>query len=123
MPTESHARRRALTRAADEAGVTQSARHRVVRLFRRGEPRKALQLLREQAAREPSGRNYCWLADGLLRIGKHEEALGALRQALYCFRHERTSGRACSVARWMLRLDPSDLSARKIAAREHSKAA
>ena len=80
----------------------------------RGEERKALQLLREAAALEPSGATYCWLAEGLLRAGKGEEALQALKQALYTFRYDHLRGRARSVAQWMLKLDPSDRAARKV---------
>ncbi len=88
-------------------------RRRAQRLMRRGDTRKAVALLRENAAREPNGITYCWLADGLLKTGKREEALHALRQALYCFRHAPLRGRARTVARWILRLDPEDGAARK----------
>jgi hypothetical protein len=91
-------------------------RRRAQRHVRRGEVRKALQLLRESAARAPSGPVYCWLADTLLAAHQAEEALGALRQALYCFRHPQARPRARTVARLILRLDPSDTAARKKAA-------
>lgn len=95
------------------------AQHRRARrLLRRGEERKALQLLRESAAREPSGATYCWLADGLLQAGKsEEEALQALKQALFAFRFDHMRGRARTVAQWILKLDPTDRSARKVEAR------
>ena len=88
-----------------------------MRLLRRGEERKAVQLLRECAALEPSGSSYCWLADILLKAGREQEALEALRQALYCFRYDHFRGRACAVAQWILRLDPCDPAARKVRAR------
>lgn len=80
-------------------------------------------MLRENAAREPSGATYCWLAAGLLRTGKPEEALQVLRQALYCFRHAALRGRAHTVARWILQLDPGDGTARKVEARWQTGAA
>jgi hypothetical protein len=56
------------------------------------------------------------LAQTLLAAGKQDEALHALRQALFCFRHDQTRGRARTVARWILALDPADNAARKKAA-------
>jgi hypothetical protein len=97
--------------------AARSQRRRAVRLLRRGEERKALQLLRDNAAREPSGATYCWLAELLLRVGKQSEALHALRQALYGFRYEHSRGRAGTVAAWILSLDPTDAAALKVQAR------
>jgi len=91
---------------------------RARRLMRRGEERKALQLLRENAARHPSGASYCWLAHALLEREKRDDALHALRQALYAFRQAQLGGRARTVARWILTLDPTDSSARRVRARE-----
>ncbi|MFT3925795.1 MAG: hypothetical protein QM778_24850 [Myxococcales bacterium] len=99
------------------ASGTRLQQRRARRLLRRGEERKALQLLRESAAREPSGPSYCWLAEAMLRSGKRDDALHALRQALYAFRHESTRGRARTVARWILSLDPTDSSARRVEAK------
>ena len=89
------------------------AHRRARRLMRRGDARKALQMLRESAARYQSGAAYCFLAHALIATGKQEEALGALRQALYCFRHTDQQGRARTVARWILTLDPGDRAARR----------
>jgi len=51
-----------------------------------------------------------------VRAGKPELALVALKQALYFYRHEDLRGRARTVARWILELDPRDDRARKRAA-------
>lgn len=91
-------------------------RHRATRLVRKGEFRKAVLALREAAALEPSGASYVRLAHGLLLIERRDEALHALRQALYCFRHDDQRGRARTVALLILKLDPADRNARKKAA-------
>jgi tetratricopeptide (TPR) repeat protein len=96
--------------------TSRAMRRRACRLERRGEERKALALLRDAVAREPTGATYCWLADALVRAGRREQALEALRQALYFYRHEDMRGRARTVARWILALDPGDDRARKRAA-------
>ena len=88
-------------------------RRRAARLMRQGEPRKAVLALREAASREPSGSAHVRLAHALLAIGRHDDALGALRQALYCFRHHDMRGRARTVARLVLALDPADMNARR----------
>lgn len=91
-------------------------RRRAARLIRRGEPRKAALALREVAALEPTGSNYVRLAHALSEIGRRDDALRALRQAAYCFRHDDMRGRARTVAKLILRLDPGDASARRRAA-------
>jgi uncharacterized protein HemY len=96
--------------------IARTMRRRAQRCLERGDMRKALQLLRESAAREPCGATYCWLAHALLAAHKREDALSALRQALFCFRHEDTRPRARTVARLILKLDPGDCAARKKAA-------
>ena len=52
----------------------------------------------------------------LLTLGKRDEALHCLKQALYCFRHDELRGRARTVARMILKLDPGDASAQRKAA-------
>lgn len=89
-------------------------RRRAARFKRRGELRKATLALREGAALDPSGASYVLLAHVLLASDKRDEALAALRQALYAFRYE--PGRARTVARLILALDPCDLPAQKRAA-------
>lgn len=88
-----------------------SLRNRAARHLRRDEPRKAVLALREAAALDPHGPSFVRLAHVLHRVGKEAEALQALKQALYCFRHDAQRGRARTVARLILRLDPADTSA------------
>jgi tetratricopeptide (TPR) repeat protein len=91
-------------------------KQRAARLLRKGEPRKAALALREAAALRPDGPNFVRLARVLELLGKHDEALHALKQALYCFRHDHQRGRARTVARMILKLDPADLGAQRKAA-------
>lgn len=93
-----------------------SLRNRAARHLRRDEPRKAVLALREAAALHPHGPSFVRLAHVLQLVGKDDEALQALKQALYCFRHADQRGRARTVARLILKLDPADASAQKKAA-------
>jgi hypothetical protein len=106
----------AMNSAMDAHATARVMRRRTQRLMRRGDARKALSLMRETAAREGSGAAYCWLGDALLAADRPSEALEAFRQALYCFRHHDMRGRARSVARIVLKLDPGDSNARRRAA-------
>jgi len=90
--------------------------HRAARLLRRGETRKAALVLREAASLAADGPSFVRLAWVLERLGKRDEALRALKQALFRFRHEDQRGRARTVARMILKLDPADASARRKAA-------
>ncbi len=72
--------------------------------------------MREAAALDPSGASFVRLAHLLLLAGKRDEALQWLKQAMYCFRHDEQRGRARTVARLILKLDPEDASALKKAA-------
>jgi tetratricopeptide (TPR) repeat protein len=91
-------------------------RKRAARLLHKKEPRKAALALREAAALDPSGPGFVRLAHVLLITGKRDEALHCLKQALYCFRHDDQRGRARTVARLILKLDPGDASALRRAA-------
>jgi len=91
-------------------------RRRAARLLRKGEPRKAVLALREAASLEPTGSAYVRLAHALSACGRRDDALCALKQALYCFRHEELRGRARTVAKLILKLDPADAGARRRAA-------
>jgi len=91
-------------------------RKRAARFTRKGEPRKAALALREAAALDPSGPSFVRLGHVLQRLGKRDDALHALRQALYCFRYDDMRGRARTVARLILALDPHDPGAQKRAA-------
>jgi uncharacterized protein HemY len=89
---------------------------RAARLLRKGEVRKAALALREAASMAADGPAYVRLAHVLERLGKHDEALHSLKQALYSFRHDHQRGRARTVARMILKLDPADLGAQRKAA-------
>ena len=89
---------------------------RAARWLRRGEERKAVVVLREAASLDASGASYTRLGYALMRAGKKDDALRALRQALYLFRHDDMRGRARTVARMILALDPMDATAQRRAA-------
>lgn len=91
-------------------------RRRAARHLRKREPRKAALALREAAALDPSGASFVRLAHVLSALGREDEALRALKQALYCFRYDDMRGRARTVAKLILRLDPHDSAAQKRAA-------
>ncbi len=91
-------------------------RRRATRFMRKQEPRKAALALREATALDPSGSSYVRLAHALLAAGKCDDALHAFKQALYCFRYDPMRGRARTVARLILQLDPTDPAARRRAA-------
>jgi len=93
-----------------------SLRRRAARYMKKREPRKAAIALRQAAALEPTGAAFVRLARALASAGKLEAALHSLRQALYCFRHDELRGKARTVARLILALDPNDPHAIKRAA-------
>ena len=103
-------RRQETDRSVDPVRALQ---RRALRLLRRGESRRALQALREATALSPSGATYTRLGHALLEAGKTDEALHAFRQALYCFRYDAMRGRARTVARMILELDPADAAAQR----------
>lgn len=102
--------------AAASVDPALALRRRAIRLLRKDERRKAAQVLREAAQLDPSGASFVRLAHVLLALGKRDEALHWLKQALYCFRHDDQRGRARTVARLILKLDPADASAQRKAA-------
>lgn len=91
-------------------------RRRAARYLRKNDQRKAVLALREATALDPSGASYVRLAYVLGRLGKTGEQLHALKQALYCFRYDDMRGRARTVARLILQLDPTDTAALRRAA-------
>src|SRR5689334_9512212 len=102
--------------AAEPIDPVLALRRRASRLLRKDEGRRAAQVLREAAQLDPTGASFVRLAHVLLGLGKREEALHWLKQALYCFRHDDQRGRARTVARLILKLDPADASAQRKAA-------
>jgi Flp pilus assembly protein TadD len=95
---------------------TLSLERRAMRMLRRGDARKASITLREATALNPSGAAFTRLGYALSLAGKKNDALQALKQALYLFRHDHMRGRARTVARMILALDPADATAQKRAA-------
>jgi len=91
-------------------------RRRAARYMKKRAPRKAAIALRQAAALEPSGPSFVRLSRALAASGKLQCALHALRQALYCFRHDELRGKARTVARLILALDPNDAAALRRAA-------
>ena len=89
---------------------------RAMRLIRRDDARKAVMLLREASALEPTGASFTRLGYALMCAGKQTEAMQAYKEALYSFRHDDMRGRARTVARMILAIDPADSAARKRAA-------
>src|SRR5262245_40605886 len=101
---------------AEPADPALALRKRAARLLHKKEPRKAALALREAAALDPTGPAIVRLAHVLLLTGKQKEALHWLKQALYSFRHDEQRGRARTVARLILKLDPADAHAQRRAA-------
>ena len=100
----------------DQSESVRALRRRAARFLRKGETRKAILALREATALAPTGAAFVRLAHVLTRTGRQDEALHALKQALYCFRYDDMRGRARTVARLILALDPHDRTAQKRAA-------
>ena len=86
-------------------------RRRAVRLARRGSYRKAAVALRERVELRGDAPNWVALGDMLRRAGRTGEALRALHQGLYRHRQSGALGRARTVARMIVELDPRDAKA------------
>lgn len=89
---------------------------RAARCARRGEFRKAAVAMREAVAIDPTPASYTRLGCMLEKAGRRNEAVDALKQALFLFRQADLTGRARTVARMILALDPHDRSASRAAA-------
>ena len=89
---------------------------RAARCARRGEHRKAALAMREAVALDPTAANYCRLGSMLDRAGRRSESVQALKQSLFLFRQDDKPGRARTVARMILALDPQDRTASRCAA-------
>ena len=92
---------------------------RAARHARRGEHRKAVVALREMAALGGEARHWVQLGHALRRARKHREAVEALKQGLFLHQRQGHAGRASTVARLILDVDP----ACKAAARHLERAA
>lgn len=95
-----------------EAILTRRAR----RLARKGDYRKAAVALRERAALCGDAPSYVALGDMLRRAHRVTEALGALKQGMYLHRRAGAPGRARTVARMIVALDPWDAKAAGLSA-------
>jgi predicted Zn-dependent protease len=85
-------------------------------LARAGEYRKAALALRELVTLEDSPAAWVALGDMLARARRPDDALHALRQALWRHRRLGADARARTVARLIVAIDPSDGDARRFAA-------
>jgi Flp pilus assembly protein TadD len=101
--------------AKNEKADVLTARAR--RSMRKGEPRKAMLALREAVALDPSAARFTRFGVLLGQLGRTAEAVEALKQALFLFRSAGERGRARTVARLILSLDPAEPSALRSAAR------
>ena len=86
---------------------------RAHRLSRRGEYRKAALALRERAMITGDAASWVALGDMLRRARRVPEALKALKQGLYLHRRQGAEGRARTVARMIVALDPWDTQANR----------
>ena len=90
-------------------------RRRAHRHARKGDLRKAAIALRQLAALGGEARYWVALGAVLSRGNKHSEAIDAWKQGLWLFKQSGANGRAATVAKLILELDPSDRTALKAA--------
>lgn len=102
--------------AQPEVAPAVALSRRAMRLLRRGDARKAVMTLREATALDGSGAMFTRLGYALTKAGKKDEAIHAFKEALFLFRHEDMRGRARTVARMILALDPTNTAALRRAA-------
>ena len=79
---------------------------RAVRTARRGQFRKAIVMLRQAANIVEQPRTWVRLAHVLRQDGREGDAADALRRALWLHRHSGRHGRARTVAKLILAVDP-----------------
>ncbi|MDH5493452.1 MAG: hypothetical protein OEY14_15975 [Myxococcales bacterium] len=91
-----------------EPSEANTLRRRAFRHARKGEYRKAAVAMRRVVALEQEARAWVALGKLLDDASKPKEALDALRQGLYLHRREGAHGRAQTVARMILAIDPHD---------------
>lgn len=87
-----------------------------VRFLREGDHRRSAVALRESAAISQRASTYVLLGVALERAGRTEEALEALKQALWLHKQGGHLMRARVVARLVLRSDPHNAHAARLAA-------
>lgn len=91
-------------------------RRRALRSARKGDYRKAAVALRERVALCGDAPSWVALGDMLRRARRMKEALHALKQGLYLHRRNGAHGRARTVARMIVALDPWDTQAARYSA-------
>ncbi len=89
---------------------------RARRFARRGEFRKAALALRERAELRNDAASFVALGDMYRRAARTADALRALKHGLYLHRQNGSIGRARTVARMIVRLDPWDAKAVRLSA-------
>jgi len=105
------------TRTWSDSGDERSdvLRRRARRLARQRDFRKASIALRELVAHKQDAASWVALGDMLVRARRNAEALQALRQGLWLHRRAGAAGRARTVARMIVALDPTDEKAARFA--------
>lgn len=99
----------------DAVEQSQVLKRRAQRFARRGDYRKAALALRERCALTGDASAWVALGDMLRRARKPREAVTALKQGLYLHKQAGAQGRARTVARMIVALDPWDVKTAKIA--------
>jgi len=89
-------------------------RRRASRHARRGEFRKAAVAMRQVAALRGDAASWVALGDMLKRASRPDEALQALKQGLWLHRQAGYEGRARTVARMILAVNPHDTHASRL---------
>lgn len=100
-----------------DLGPVVRLQRRANRHTRRGEHRKALVALREMAALGGEARHWVLLGSALRRARKPREAVEALKQGLFLHQRQGHRGRAATVARLILDVDPGCQAAERALAR------
>lgn len=95
-------------------------KRRAARFARKGDYRKAALALRERVALRGDAASWVALGDMLRRARRTPEALTALRQGLYLHRRAGAVGRARTVARMIVALDPWDAKAARMTGLEQA---
>jgi hypothetical protein len=95
-------------------------KRRARRHAKKGDYRKAAVALRERVALTGDAASWVALGDMLRRARRTPEALNALRQGMYLHRRAGWEGRARTVARMIVALDPWDAKAAQLSGLERA---
>jgi hypothetical protein len=107
-------KRRTMMRTPDLSDRASILRRRASRHARRGEYRKAAVAMRQVAALRGDAASWVALGDMLNRASRPGEAVQALKQGLWLHRQAGSEGRARTVARMILAVDPHDAHASRL---------